>query len=518
MIASSDYEQVELYLSCRQLKDLDFFGKSDPYVKLFSLNQGYWSEVGRTETIMDNLNPDFKTTILVDFIFETKQTIKFEVWDMDKGGKDDLIGVVETTVGEIMGAKKQTLVLDLKNKGTKSTGKLTVKGDKKGGTRNMIFWQWSGVKLMNTDGFFGKSDPFLRFFKSRPGGDWLQVAESEFVKDNLNPVWKMSSVTDDKLCGGNYNQPFKVECWDNSKSGKHKLIGQVEITLDQLKAGGKDFLLKNPKSSKPGSLKLLSFSVQERPTFIDYLRGGEQLNLVVAIDFTGSNGVPTQPSSLHAFKPGQLNEYQTALAGVGQIVLNYDFDQVVPVYGFGGKPHFPTMNQNTVSHCFPCTGDNNKSQVLGLQGIMEAYQYALQNVELSGPTYFNPLITEALKACAVNKQNETDIYTILLILTDGEIHDMDETIDSIVKAAELPISIVIIGVGNADFTKMDILDGDKGLANSRGQKAARDFVQFVPFRKYQHDIGLLAKHVLHEIPEQLVQYKTLVGRKPRAPQ
>ena len=516
MIASSDYEQVELYISCRKLRDLDFFGKSDPRVKLFGQVSGQWTPLGMTETIKDNLNPDFKKTIMVDFIFETKQSLRFEVWDVDESTKDDFIGSVETTVGEIMGARKQTLTLTLRS-GSKTTGQIIIKGDKVGGSRNLVYWQWSGVKLLNTDGFFGKSDPFLRFFKQKAGGEWLQVHETEFIKDNLNPMWKMCSISDDKLCGGKYNQPIKVECWDNSNKGKHNFIGSFEVTLDEIRGGKKDFSLSNPKSSKAGALNLLSFSIQERPTFIDYLRGGEQLNLVVAIDFTGSNGNPIDPSSLHAFKPGQLNEYQTALSGVGQIVLNYDFDQKVPVYGFGGEPHFPTMNLNSVSHCFPCSGDPNNSEVLGLQGVMDIYQYAIQNTDLSGPTYFNPLITEVLKTCAVNKQNEIDIYTILLILTDGEIHDMEETINTIIKASELPMSIIIIGVGNADFTKMEILDGDSGLKNGKGERAARDFVQFVPFRKYQHDISLLAKHVLHEVPEQLVQYKTLVGRKPRAP-
>jgi len=55
---------------------------------------------------------------------------------------------------------------------------------------------------------------------------------------------------------------------------------------------------------------------------------------------------------------------------------------------------------------------------------------------------------------------------ILLILTDGEIHDMDNTIDTIIQAAYLPISIIIIGIGDADFTNMEILDGDDGLFNN----------------------------------------------------
>jgi len=52
-----------------------------------------------------------------------------------------------------------------------------------------------------------------------------------------------------------------------------------------------------------------------------------------------------------------------------------------------------------------------------------------------------------------------------LILTDGSIHDMENTIDQIFIAANLPLSIIIIGIGNADFDLMERLDGDDGLFN-----------------------------------------------------
>lgn len=40
------------------------------------------------------------------------------------------------------------------------------------------------------------------------------------------------------------------------------------------------------------------------------------------------------------------------------------------------------------------------------------------------------------------------------------IMDLQETIDEIVRGADLPLSIVIVGVGDADFSKMDVLDAD----------------------------------------------------------
>jgi hypothetical protein len=42
-------------------------------------------------------------------------------------------------------------------------------------------------------------------------------------------------------------------------------------------------------------------------------------------------------------------------------------------------------------------------------------------------------------------------YNIFLIITDGEIHDMPLTKDLIVSACDLPLSIIIIGVGNEQF-------------------------------------------------------------------
>jgi hypothetical protein len=72
-------------------------------------------------------------------------------------------------------------------------------------------------------------------------------------------------------------------------------------------------------------------------------------------------------------------------------------------------------------------------------------------------------------------------------------------------------------VGNSEFTNMEVLDGDNGLVDSRGQKSKRDCVQFVPFRNFQGNADMLAKAVLAEIPEQVVEYMRLIGKPPNAP-
>lgn len=98
-----------------------------------------------------------------------------------------------------------------------------------------------------------------------------------------------------------------------------------------------------------------------------------------------------------------MNFYQKALAAVCEILLAYDYDQSVAMFGFGGKPRFPQMTSNVVSHCFPCTGNPQNPNVMGLPGIMEGYNAAVNQVELSGPTFFAPIIAEAVKLAEQNK-------------------------------------------------------------------------------------------------------------------
>lgn len=74
----------------------------------------------------------------------------------------------------------------------------------------------------------------------------------------------------------------------------------------------------------------------------------------------------------------------------------------------------------------------------------------------------------------------------MLLLTDGVITDFDDARQAIVHASGLPMSIIIVGVGNADFSEMQMLDGDDGVLRApSGQPVHRDIVQFVPFRDFK---------------------------------
>ena len=114
------------------------------------------------------------------------------------------------------------------------------------------------------------------------------------------------------------------------------------------------------------------------------------------------------------------------------------------------------------------------------------------------------------------QRNDYDTYHILFILTDGVVHDMKETLDSIIDLSILPISIIIIGIGDSDFDNMEILDGDEmPIINPNGNQEIPDIIQFVKYNDFKHDAGLLAEQVLYEVPDQFVAYMSANDKMPK---
>ena len=107
------------------------------------------------------------------------------------------------------------------------------------------------------------------------------------------------------------------------------------------------------------------------------------------------------------------------------------------------------------------------------------------------------------------------MYNIMILLTDGQIMDMGNTKAEIVTLSKMPVSIIIIGVGDADFSSMSELDGDDGpLKDNAGNACSRDIVQFVAYKEAIKK-GDLAQQVLAEVPPQLCSYMDLINFKPQ---
>jgi hypothetical protein len=514
--------KVNLFLQCMHLPNLDVASKSDPQVTVTLSDARGTRVIGQTEIVADNLNPKFAKAIPLDYFFEEVQTLSFEIHDVDATSRD-YIGQVTCTVGDIFGARGQELVRQIAVQKVKLLGKppmMVIRGEEVKGVNANVNFRLSGSHLDKKDpGPFAKSDPYLLMYKELPDGTRTLVHRTNTILSTLNPTWQPFTLHMSVLCNGDAKMPIYIEVFDWDKHSDDDLIGVCRTSLEHLLTRPMIELI-NPKKQKKkasyknsGVLNVLDLTVVNEYTFLEYLAGGTQLNLMVGIDYTASNGNPAQPGSLHFRDPsGALNQYGNAIVNVGNILMPYDYDGNVPVYGFGGR-----LPNGETSHCFALTGNPAAPEVPGVAGVMDVYAKSFQWVALHGPTNFAPLIKQACSIAAQYHAMAQDVaaYLLLLIITDGEITDMNATVDAIVEASALPMSIVIVGVGNADFSKMDILDADGKLLQGRNGTARRDIVQFVPYNKFKDPVRLAAA-TLAELPGQLVGYMKTFNIKPRA--
>jgi len=190
--------KIQLYISCRKLKDLDYIGKSDPYCQVWLKNdeRSSWAMVGKTETIQNNLNPVFSTPITIDYYFEKNQEIKFEVLDEDSS-RSEAQGSLSTLVGNLVGSKNQTYCDNLVYNFKKSkNGKIIIKTDT---VKESNFYAKMGVRAMGLKskksmGFFKSNHPFLVIkrtlhYDDKDPDNAVKIFTSEIRDKTLNPSW-----------------------------------------------------------------------------------------------------------------------------------------------------------------------------------------------------------------------------------------------------------------------------------------------------------------------------------------
>ena len=503
---------IELHVAAKDLADMDIITVSDPICVLFVWDGKGFREFGRTEVVWNNLNPEWVTYFNVQYVFEMRQPLLFKVYDVDSDNAtlnaQDFIGEAGIDLSQIV-SNPTTTQLELRLPGkNQKRGTLYITPESINNSASIVELKIKALNLKNLH-WIKSNSPFFVISKSSEAGRYLPIYQSEV---NKKMKWKQFKIPFQQLCNCDPERPLRISFMDARMTSHAVLIGYAELTYSRMS----EMLLQNieivdDKNQPAGRFVIEAVQLHQKFSFYDFLHGGVQLNLITAIDFTASNRDPRDPRSLHFNAPDYLNQYEKCIRAVGEVLCPYDSDQMFPVFGFGAKIN------GIINHCFPLTFDPSNPCVYGLEGIVNAYRNALNQVVLSGPTLFSHII-RAASDTAVMSWRESRTYTILLIITDGIINDMMDTTDAIVAAGRLPLSIIIVGVGNADFSAMDVLDADDvPLVSRTGYTMERDLVQFVPFNQFaDKHYSVLAAEVLDEIPRQLVEWAEMNGIRPNS--
>lgn len=526
--------QVILQMEARDLPNLDNIGRSDPFVILYRRVDGEegqeWEKLGQTETVYNNTNPKWATIFTLDFQFGANLVLKFTLYDRDSPSNDllrqDYIGEVQCTLIQVLLSDNQRLQCPVFSHELpeRNQGYLIVRAEEhKGDLGETITFSFGVSKLRK-----GRKPFYVLSRKNQNDSGFAPVVYSEvhqrYSRSDQFTIFRPITKSISRLVNSDHDRELQIQFFDYDRRGNHYRGGCTTFTLRSIRTAmsqsenGNAFFLLNKRRSNgqtinAGELVVKKCDISSPFSFLDYLQAGIAINTVIAVDMSNSNGDPQMPSSLHYNNPQVPNDYVVALQEVGRVLAAYTTTRSFHTYGFGAV--IPP-NRTETSHCFALTGNFANPVCHGVNDVIGAYYNALNQVGLYEPCLYGPVLNHTIQLLlSANQHSENPVYTILLLLTDGEFADFENVASLICQAADLPLSIVIVGVGNSNFVMLDRLDGDsERLCSPDGTPCARDIVQFVPFREHRFNPSQLAREVLDEIPDQLVSYMRSRSIKP----
>ncbi|CEP03752.1 C2 domain-containing protein [Plasmodiophora brassicae] len=503
--------------------------------------------IGHTDILRDVTNSELTPQFTVEYYFEENQILTLRAYHSSKEldqkdatppGESDLIGQCQMLLSDLVSSPTRTARRDLMLGNATVRGpssepsRVVVRCEKVANTEDNVMLGISALSLDKTR-CCGKPSPVLEIARVKEGYSWQVVHSTEPATRTCDPVWPEFKMGLHQICNNDRTRLLRVTVWDQRSRNSRVMIGQCESCLNDMRKlvrmksdlaatqvaelpsldrTANTLALTNPNKSRRGArykntgfLVFRKVHIYRDPSFLDYIMGGLTVRLMVAIDFTASNGDPSFPDSLHYIDSnnGVQNPYEHAIIAIGNVLAAYDTDQMFPVWGFGAK----LRSSNQVSHRFSLTFDPHVEEVSGVHGILKAYRKTFGKIQLSGPTMFSDIINRATEIASEPYTADAQHYNILLVITDGVVNDRTLTTEKIIEASDKPLSIIIVGVGSADFSDMVFLDSDDKLLEQDGKVAKRDIVQFVAMKNIQRgNTSRLAAEVLAEVPGQVIAY------------
>lgn len=228
------------------------------------------------------------------------------------------------------------------------------------------------------------------------------------------------------------------------------------------------------------SIDFTGARVAQSQNFLDYVYGGCEINLSVAIDFSASN-----QADMHRAEDQSNNKYLQVIKSAVTIMQYYNSTKKIAAYGFGAKvvPAHETCNS------FALTGDIFNPEVDGITGLIQAYQKSLEQVQSDRPCHMSGMIDTVMKRAEGSHVNGTNQkYQVLMILTNGEVEDIRETINSSVRSNLQPMSIIVVVLNRDNYSQIKALESSaEAPLYSKDLNDFADNVQIVEFDDFVQD-------------------------------
>ena len=521
-------KEIQLIFCARKLENVDgIFDKSDPQATLYEqLPETRWAEVGKTELIQNDLNPNFSLPVILNYTPEKNQVVRVDINDLDDG-KPTLIGGLTTELKVILEAdQKEGFTAKLMNKKNKPTGLINIKYSIIEKFIPDYVFNVKAAKIENTE-WFSKSDPFLTFSRPMkhyakenankiPKNGWILVHRTNHFADNLNPDFEPFEFSSARFCYSDLDCLIKLQIWDYSKKGNHELISTGDFTLRQIVSGKiKQIKTFNASGNAAGTIIVESLT-KIQASLGSIVETGIELDFVFGVDFSGSNGRRDDAHHRHRIveadgeagdgeKTVEMNVYQKLLKVFEDLLKSSHTGGRLEAYAFGCRS--PSKGFFSPYELIPL--GENQGVIDGYGAFLGSYNNSAGHLEPAGPTTFTGVLQKAIEnAYKSRERGATKKYNLVVYITDGCPVDEDEFIDALIEASTLPISVIFVGVGEANFGDLiAIAEAVEILEGSTGAKLARNMSKFCHYPEGGEEPGKALADVIERcFPTQVREY------------
>eukprot|EP00474_Spongospora_subterranea_P005100 CRZ05558.1 hypothetical protein [Spongospora subterranea] len=308
---------IEVIFSCQNLPNMDENSQSDAFIKVETTdNQGNRKKF-RTETIMNNNSPSFIDRFRIEYAFEKEQKICLKIMESDNNNQNEdnrkyrVIDQTEFFLSQLVTTNELSIPLPKYRGSTIKMQYLEVSSN----PEDILNLQISGANIKGLSGrslvswTSGKtSNPYLEFWRATDRDNLVPVYRTEAMMNNCYPIWNPIQMNMQQFCNRDEESEITIKCIHYSVKNNDRVIGVVRVTPKELVSGTIHALILKggEKGDEPvGQLNIVHGDITRHPlnSFLDYIREGCEINLMVAIDFTASNGRATEKDSLHYVDP-----------------------------------------------------------------------------------------------------------------------------------------------------------------------------------------------------------------------
>jgi hypothetical protein len=151
---------------------------------------------------------------------------------------------------------------------------------------------------------FRQDNPYLLIERARRANlnEYVRVEKSNVMFDDTNPWWDTKQTTMTEFCNNDKYLPIRLSVYSFSNSGNNQMYGQVTTTtrdIEMLPSENRILQIKNEKGLVTGHLEFKQFEMDMRPSLLEYIQSGWEIQVSIGIDFTLSNLEITDYRSLH---------------------------------------------------------------------------------------------------------------------------------------------------------------------------------------------------------------------------